>query len=58
MQPHPEFDGETIEILSDINNAVVPKPLLDAAAEDINDPLSNEVIADQISDFFRMPRGA
>jgi GMP synthase (glutamine-hydrolysing) len=58
MQPHPEFDGETIEILSDINSAVVPKPLLDAAAEDVNDPLSNEVIADQISDFFRMSRDA
>lgn len=56
VQPHPEFDGETIEILTDLNSANLPQERLDTVLSDVNEPLANEILADQIADFFRLPR--
>ena len=56
MQPHPEFDAETIEILAEVNKGTVSQDLLDAVNEGLYDPIASEILADQISDFFRLPR--
>ncbi|WP_370232587.1 type 1 glutamine amidotransferase [Cognatishimia sp.] len=58
LQPHPEFDAESVEILADVNAGNVPQDILDAVTEDLNEPIASEVIADQISDFYRLPRSA
>lgn len=56
LQPHPEFDAETVEILAEVNKTNVPQEDLDAIVPDLNEPIANEILADQISDFFRLPR--
>ena len=56
IQAHPEFDGETIEILAEFNKGRLSEQEHSAALEGVEDSLANEIIADQISDFFRQPR--
>lgn len=58
MQPHPEFDGETVEILAEFNESVIGATNKERALTDVNEPLANEIIADQISDFFRLDRNS
>lgn len=53
FQAHPEFDGETIEILADFRKGELSPQQYKAALCDVNESLANEIIADQISDFFR-----
>ena len=56
LQPHPEFDAETVEILAEVNTANVPDDLLKAIPSDLYEPIADEILADQISDFFRLSR--
>jgi GMP synthase (glutamine-hydrolysing) len=58
MQPHPEFDAETVEILTEVNKEKVGQERVDAILPTLHEPIADEIIADQISDFFRLPRTA
>ncbi|MDC0736783.1 type 1 glutamine amidotransferase [Cognatishimia sp. SS12] len=58
FQAHPEFGPDAIEgLIQYVGPGKVPDAQLQAAADSLDEPTANEVIADQIADFFRMPRG-
>lgn len=57
IQAHPEFGPEMIEGLAMTRGYLVEdRPQVEAALMDLDKPLANEVIGDQIADFFRRNR--
>lgn len=54
IQPHPEFDGGVTRDLIEIRGAQsgIPRELLDAAIEQIDQPTSDVAMADRIADHF------
>lgn len=57
IQAHPEFGPEMIEGLAMTRGyQVEDRPQVEAALMDLDKPLANEVIGDQIADFFRRNR--
>lgn len=56
VQAHPEFGPDAAEGLAKYRPSTIPADQLDAAVKSVADPLANEIIADQIADFYRLPR--
>ncbi|MGH1465011.1 MAG: type 1 glutamine amidotransferase [Cognatishimia sp.] len=57
FQAHPEFGPDAIEgLVQYAGPGKVPQAQLDAVIDNLAEPTANEVIADQIADFFRRPR--
>lgn len=57
VQAHPEFGPEMIEGLAMTRAEMVNDPeQIETALDDLDKPLANEVIGDQIADFFRLNR--
>lgn len=53
-QPHPEFDEEFMRALIKARGDVLPSDIRQNAIEDLGTPLSNDVVAKQITDFFKI----
>ena len=54
VQPHPEFDRSAFDLLLNVRApGVVPSERVDAALAQIDTPVDNAVIADQIVTFFK-----
>ncbi len=59
FQGHPEFGPDAIEgLMKYAAPGKVPEELLENVAKTLVEPTANEIIADQIADFLRMPRQA
>ena len=57
IQAHPEYGPDVIEgLIAYRGRGNVPDPLLDEAAEKLDDPIASSTIADQMADFFRKER--
>lgn len=57
VQAHPEFGPEMIEGLAMTRAEQVNDPeQIEEALDNLDQPLANEVLGDQIADFFRRPR--
>jgi GMP synthase (glutamine-hydrolysing) len=57
LQPHPEIRKGYMQGLIDVRGpGVVPQPLLDAAARDLDQPLDEALVADRIAEFFKTAR--
>jgi GMP synthase (glutamine-hydrolysing) len=58
LQAHPEFGPEFIgSLIERRGRGLVPDPLLDAAAAQLDRPIQDAAIAERIAGFFRQPRG-
>jgi GMP synthase (glutamine-hydrolysing) len=59
FQAHPEFGPEIVEGLAELRPPEDAHPdQIDAALDKLDTVLANEIVADQIADFFRLPRQA
>jgi GMP synthase (glutamine-hydrolysing) len=59
FQGHPEFGPDAVEgLVQYVGPGHVPQEQLDTVIETLAEPTANEMVADQIADFFRMPRSA
>lgn len=57
LQPHPEFSSGFISgLINGRGRGVVPDDLLDAAAQRLKTPISNDAAAARIAAFFKQPR--